>query len=77
MAFHAACFFRVASRITFAVSSNLATVVAVASAVPSLAVNLPFIKAIVLPIWMTFASAMSSPGQAGARKFTIRLIVVG
>jgi hypothetical protein len=51
-------------------------VLPVASTVPSLAISLPSMKAMLFPIWMTWASTISGPGLAGAMKFTVRLMVV-
>src|SRR6478735_9292000 len=56
---------RLPYRIAFAVSTSRALVVAVASTVPSSAVNLPSTKAIVLPSWVTLASPVIGPGLAG------------
>ena len=50
---------------TFAVSTNRALVVAVASTVPSSAVSLPSTNATVLPSWVTVASPVIGPGFAG------------
>ena len=54
----------------------IAVVLAVASMVPSSAVNLPSMKAMLRPSCVTWASTTSGPGFAGARKFTVRLMVV-
>src|SRR4051794_8388594 len=62
--------------ITLAASSSRSLAVAVASTVPSSAISLPSTNAIVLPSWVTLASPMIGPGLAGARKFTVMLMVV-
>ena len=59
----------------FAVSTSRALVLAVASSVPSSVINLPSTKATVLPSWVTVASPTSGPGVAGARKFTVMVMV--
>ena len=57
-------------------SSTRSLAVAVASSVPSCASSLPSTNAIVLPSWVTLASAMMGPGLAGARKLTVMLTVL-
>src|SRR6266849_557144 len=62
-------------RTAFAVSTNRALVVAVASTVPSSAVSFPATKAMVLPSCVTSASPVIGPGFAGARKLTVMVMV--
>src|SRR5258708_33957262 len=62
-------------RIAFAVSTNRALAVDVASTSPPSAVNLPSMKAIVLPICVTVASPTIGPTFAGARKLTVMVMV--
>src|SRR5260370_5862430 len=62
-------------RIAFADSTSRALVVAVASTVPFSAISRPSTKAMVLPRWVTLASPVVGPGLAGARKFTVMVMV--
>src|SRR5258708_40199700 len=62
-------------RIAFAVSTNPALAVDVANTTPSSAINLPSMKAIILPICVTVASPTSGPTFAGARKLTVMVMV--
>ena len=45
------------------------------AALPSSAVSLPSTNAMVLPSWVTLASPVIGPGFAGARKFTVMVMV--
>jgi hypothetical protein len=63
-------------RTTLAASSSRSLALAVASSVPSSAISFASTNAIVLPSCVTLASPMIGPGFAGARKFTVMLMVV-
>ncbi len=61
---------------TRATSNNRSLALAVASTVPSSAISLASTKAMVLPSCVTLASPIIGPGLAGAKKFTVMLMVV-
>lgn len=71
-----ACVAKPNYRTTLAASSSRSVALAVASTVPFSAISLASTNAMVLPSCLTVASPMIGPGFAGAKKFTVMLIVV-